>query len=242
MAKKKQAEPAPDPNAWMVTFSDLVTLLLTFFVMLLSMSTMDVQRVQKIMTSFTGGSGVLEYTDMGAVSPYEEQLRALNKLNLNQLPEEEVLLDVFLGRKVEGATAVFDDMLKDIRLRKTDKGVSLIFGSRLLFDSGQAELKKEAAAALELAAQIIKQINRPISVEGHTDSQPLGSSGRFASNWELSLARALAVRKFLVDQAEVNALRLRVAAFADARPLGDNKTKEGRLLNRRIEIVFQWIQ
>ena len=242
MAKKKQAEPGLDPNAWMVTFSDLVTLLLTFFVMLLSMSTMNVERVQKIMTSFTGGSGVLEYTDMGAVSPYEEQLKALSKLNLNQLPDEEVLLDVFLGRKVEGATAVFDDPTREISLRKTQKGVSLIFGSRLLFDSGSAVLKKEAAAALELAAKIINQINRPISIEGHTDSQPLPGSGEFASNWELSLARALAVRNFLVDRAGVKALRMRVAAFADARPLEDNATAEGRLHNRRIEIVFQWIR
>ncbi len=242
MARKKQPEPGADPNAWMVTFSDLVTLLLTFFVMLLSMSTMDIQRVQKIMTSFTGGSGVLEFTDMGSVSPYEEQLRALNKLDLNQLPDDELLLDVFLGRKVHGATAVFDDLTRDIRLRKTAKGVSLIFGSRLLFDSGQTVLKKEAAAALDLAARIINQINRPVSIEGHTDSQPLSGSGKYASNWELSLARALSVRDYLVKRAGVNALRLRVAALADARPLGDNATAEGRLLNRRIEIVFQWLR
>ncbi len=242
MAKQKVIPAGPDPNAWMITFSDLVTLLLTFFVMLLSMSTMDMQRVQKIMSNFTGGSGVLEFTDMGAISPYEEQLRALTKLDMNQLPEDELLLDVFLGRKVHGATAIFDDLTKDIRLRKTAKGVALIFGSRLLFDSGQAVLKKEAAAALELAAKIINQIDRPVSIEGHTDSAPLRNSNMYPSNWELSLARALAVRDYLVGQAEVNSLRIRVAALADSRPLGDNATEEGRLLNRRIEIVFQWLR
>ncbi len=242
MARKKKPEPGADPNAWMVTFSDLVTLLLTFFVMLLSMSTMDINRVQKIMSSFTGGSGVLEYTDLGALTPYEEQLKALSKLDLSQLPTEEILLDVFLGRKADGATAVFDDLAREIRVRKTAKGVSLVFGSRILFDSGGAVLKKEAGAALELAAKIINQIDRPVSVEGHTDSLPLSGSARYASNWELSLARSLAVRDFLVQQAGVNPRRMRVAALADARPLGDNSTVEGRSLNRRIEIVFEWLR
>ena len=242
MARKKKAEPAADPNAWMVTFSDLVTLLLTFFVMLLSMSTMDINRVQKVMSSFTGGSGVLEYTDMGALTPYEEQLKSLNQLDLSQLPSEEVLLDVFLGRKIPGATSVFDDLSQDLKVRKTAKGVSLVFGSRILFDSGGAVLKKEAEKALALAAKIINQIDRPISVEGHTDSMPLSKSSRYASNWELSLARALAVRDYLVKKEGVNPLRMRVAALADARPLGDNETVEGRDLNRRIEIVFDWVR
>ena len=115
-------------------------------------------------------------------------------------------------------------MTREIRVRKTAKGVSLVFGSRILFDSGGAVLKKEAGkAALELAAKIINQIDRPVSVEGHTDSLPLSGSARYASNWELSLARSLAVRDFLVQQAGVNPRRMRVAALADARPLGDNR-------------------
>jgi len=238
--KNKAAAAGFDPNGWMVTFSDLVTLMLTFFVMLLSMSTMDIHRIQKILSSFTGGAGVLEFTDQGAVSPYEEQLRALNQLSLDQLPRDEVLLDVFLGLGDPKASAVFADVLKDIRIRRTDKEVALVFGAAILFDPGQAEVKPKALPVLKRLAEIINQVKKPVSIDGHTDSRPLKDSLGFTSNWDLSLARAMTVRDILVEKMKANPQRMRVGAMAYARPLADNETAEGRALNRRIEVVFKW--
>jgi len=240
--KIKEVVSGVDPNAWMLTFSDLVTLLLTFFVMLLSMSTMDIDRIQKIVSSFTGGTGVLEYTDLGAVGSMEEELRALNQIGLDQLPQEEILLDIFLGKGDPRATALFDSYKAEIGLKKTAKGLALVFGARLLFDPGRAELKPSAEPIIGRLAQIINQVARPVSIEGHTDSSPLRQGALYSTNWDLSLARALALRAALVEGKGADPSRIRVAALADARPVADNKTPAGRAMNRRIEILFEWLR
>ncbi len=239
--RKKAAGSDLDPNAWMLTFSDMVTLLLTFFVMLLSMSTMDIHRVQKIFSSFTGGGGVLEFAKEAEIPTYAEELRKLSKLSLEQLPKEDILRDVVFGQTKPEADAVLGSFIKEIKIKRTDQGLALIFGAKILFDSASADLKPASRPLLERLAEIIKQVNRPVSIEGHTDDRPLAPTARFASNWDLSLARALAVRDILVDQMGVNPWRIRVAAMGSARPVAANDTPEGRAQNRRIEVVFQWL-
>jgi len=239
--RKKEESPGIDPNAWMLTFSDLITLLLTFFVMLLTMSSMDVERIQRVFSSFTGGSGILDFTDMGRISSFQEQLRMLSQLTPEKLPDEEILRDVFLGAGKPGATGVLAGEAAEIRIKKTEDGVALVFGASIFFEPGQATIKAEGMKILALLADIIKQVDRPISIEGHTDSIPVSSDAFDGSNWNLSLARALAVRDALVDQLEVNPWRMRVAALADSRPVTDESTPEGRAENRRLEVVFEWL-
>ena len=239
--RKKKESPGIDPNAWMLTFSDLITLLLTFFVMLLTMSSMDVERIQRVFSSFTGGSGILDFTDMGKISSYEEQLRMLSQLTPEILPEEEILRDVFLGTGTPGATGVLPREAAETKIKKTEDGVALVFGASIFFEPGQATIKAEGMKILALLADIIKQVDRPISIEGHTDSTPVSSDAFEGSNWNLALARALAVRDALVDQFEVNPWRMRVAAMADSRPVADESTPEGRAENRRLEVVFEWL-
>jgi len=239
--KKKQQEAGLDPQAWMLTFSDLVTLLLTFFVLLLSMSSMDVKRLQEIFSSFTGGKGVLEFSEKKKITQGDTELKKLTQLNLAQLPKEEILTDVFLGRSNPQFNAVFQNLIEDVQVKRTPEGVVLIFGSKILFDPGQAKIKPEALVPLRRVGEIIKQVDRPVSVEGHTDSTPVGNGGPFVSNWDLSMARALAVRDILVDKMGANPMRFRIAAMADSRPVATNDTPEGRSQNRRIEIIFQWV-
>ncbi len=245
MPRSRDKAPAEgiDPKGWMLTFSDLITLLLTFFVMLLSMSTMDMQKVQKIISSFTGGGGkgVLEMTDVGKISSMEEELRRLSQLKLDQLPKERLLEDIFFGKKQPGARAVFAEMAEEVKVEKRAEGIALVFGAKLLFDPGRADLKPAAMPVLAKLALIMRQVDRPVSIEGHTDNVPLKGGGRFKSNWDLSMARALAVQQVLVDRFGVSPWRMRVAAMADSRPVASNDTPEGRAKNRRIEVVFVWL-
>jgi len=242
MAKRQKAEVVGvDPNGWMLTFSDLVTLLLTFFVMLLSMSSMDMDRLQKIFSIFTAGSGALEMTDRAKVESVEDQLQQLGRLTLDRLPNEETLRQMLLEPPDALNTAVLRDLAKEIEVKRSERGIIMVFGARALFDLGQAVLKPEARLLLERLAKVIKQMDRPISVEGHTDNIPLRPGGRFATNWDLSLARALAVRDFLVESQGVDPRRIRVAALGDTKPVGDNSTPEGQARNRRIEVVFDWL-
>lgn len=242
MAKKEKAPAAEvDPKGWMLTFSDLVTLLLTFFVMLLSMSTMDMQKVQKILSSFSGGGpGVLGMTDTGQISPMEEKLRQLTQLSLDELPKDKLLEKVFVGKKEPGAESIFGEM-KDIKVVKRDDGLALVFGAKLLFAPGRADLNPDAMPLVAKLAMIMRRVDRPVSIEGHTDDIPPSGQGKFATNWDLSLARALSLEEILVDKFGVSPWRMRVAAMGSTRPIADNKTEAGRAENRRIEVVFVWV-
>ena len=241
MAKKEKQAPAGlDPNGWMVTFSDLVTLLLTFFVMLLSMSTMNVKKVQQTMESFTAGGGVLEMAAMGRIESYEKKLQQLTKMDLADLIKDKLLDQVKNMKARPGAESIFGNLEDSITVRVNDKSVALIFGTKILFKPGSSELLPQSYPLIGRTAQIIRQVSRAVSVEGHTDSAPLSGRGEFKSNWDLSLHRALAVWSFMVDRLGADPLRMRVAGMADARPIASNDTPEGRAQNRRIEIVFSW--
>ena len=241
MAKKDKQPPAgPDPNGWMVTFSDLVTLLLTFFVMLLSMSTMNVKKIHQTMESFTAGGGVLEMAALGRVESYERKLQQMTKMDLADLIKDKLLDQVKNMKSRPGAESVFGNLENEISIRVDDQSVALVFGARILFKPGSSQLLPQSYPLIGRAAQIISQVSRPVSIDGHTDSAPLSGKGEFKSNWDLSLHRALAVRSFLVDRLGADPYRMRIAGMADTKPIAPNNTPEGRAKNRRIELVFSW--
>jgi len=119
----------------------------------------------------------------------------------------------------------------------------LTMAERVLFDEGSAELREGAGAQIERLAAILKSderfADRAISVEGHTDSvRPRKTADRFPTNWDLSMARAVAVVRFLAEHGGVPAERVCAAAFAQTRPAAGNRTAEGRAQNRRVEVVI----
>ena len=115
--------------------------------------------------------------------------------------------------------------------------VVTIVTDQVLFEPGRAALQPGGVSILDLVAQALATIPNNISIEGHTDSKPI-SNARFASNWELSTARATSVLRYLVDQHHMEPARLSAAGFSDTRPIGDNSTPEGAARNRRVEIVI----
>ncbi len=126
-----------------------------------------------------------------------------------------------------------------VRLQMMEKGLVITFVADVLFDSGKAKIKSEAAPSLDKVAKVLKE-NVPeltVGVEGHTDNQPIKYSG-WKSNWELSSARALSVLHFLVDNSGISPDRLSAIGYGEYRPVASNDTKEGRQLNRRVEIVI----
>jgi chemotaxis protein MotB len=108
---------------------------------------------------------------------------------------------------------------------------------RLLFASASAELNPEALPLLRVVAGVLRGISSDVRVEGHTDDVPVLSE-RYATNWELSSARATTVLRFLVEEGDVEARRMVAAGYAEFRPLASNTTPEGRALNRRADIVL----
>lgn len=128
---------------------------------------------------------------------------------------------------------------KQVTLKMLDKGLVITFVADVLFDSGKAKIRSELYSALDKVAVVLKENvpNLKVGIEGHTDNQPIKYSG-WKSNWELSTARALSVLHYLVDEKGISPERVSAIGYGEYNPVTSNDTKEGRRLNRRVEIVI----
>lgn len=149
---------------------------------------------------------------------------------LDELAQTKMLLEERLAQEIKD---------KDIRLKMNEKGLVITFVADVLFDSGKAKIKSGALGGLDKVAKILQE-NVPqlnIGIEGHTDNVPIRASG-WKSNWELSTARALSVLHYLVDEKDISPDRVSAIGYGEYKPVASNDTKEGRQLNRRVEIVI----
>lgn len=269
MAKKRKEDtPPPGSPAWMSTFGDMMNLLLCFFVLLFSMSTMEESKWAELVASmnntfsvFNGGStsigdGILISNGVSQLNELEEYINSTGKLSdsesekdkleeyqqsgdvkvLQEALEEQQLQDnEELAELVE--EEVNEDRLADqIDVTFNAQYVQLTMKGALLFDSGSAQLKEESLPVLDQVGKILERYAEgTIEIEGHTDNVPIHSS-RFASNEELSSARALAVFYYLSDNTLLDITNFKHAGMGERIPIADNSTVEGRSKNRRVEI------
>jgi chemotaxis protein MotB len=149
---------------------------------------------------------------------------------LNELSDAKSLLEEMLAKEIQD---------KQVKLEMMEKGLVITVVGDLLFDSGKAKIRSEAFPTLDKVAKVLQE-NVPqfnIGIEGHTDNQPIKYSG-WKSNWELSTARALSVVHYLVKQKNISPDRLSAIGYGQFHPIATNDTREGRQLNRRVEIVI----
>jgi chemotaxis protein MotB len=217
--RKEELEGHLNKNAlWAIVYGDMMSYLMILFLLMLSFQlskkTRDEDPVEdmliKVQTIFGGK------VDQALV---EKANRKDKELVLGGLIQEKIA-----GGEYGGAASVI----------VSEKRISLSLGEGVLFDSGKAELKAGAGAIFETLAKDMVSLKNEIRVEGHTDNVPI-RGGAFKSNWELSMARAYAVIKQL-EASGVDPKRISGVGYGEHRPLGDNKTAEGRAKNRRIEI------
>ena len=262
MAKRKPEEVKPGAPAWQSTFADLMNLLLCFFVLLFSMSTIDAQKFELIAASFSqtfsifsaGGSSLTEgllinngvsqisqldqyMMTMGQAAESEEQSDENAEFEdmLAEIQEEMLNENEQLAEKVSEAIAE-QSLSGDVDIDFTSQYVELTLNGSLLFDSGKAELKPEAGELLSKIGIILqKYATSLIEVEGHTDNVPISTS-KFANNNELSDARALSVFDYLVENTSLNPANVKHSGRGEYVPVADNTTPEGRSMNRRVEI------
>lgn len=140
-------------------------------------------------------------------------------------------------QKTLEAAAAATGLGEDLSFRLEARGlVVTILTDKVLFDSGSAQLQDEGLHLLDLVAEALSSVPNQLSIEGHTDSRPI-SNAKFASNWELSTARATSVLRFLIGRHGLEAGRMQASGYADTRPIADNATPEGAARNRRVEVV-----
>lgn len=227
----------PDKGAprWVVTFGDLMSLLLCFFVLLLSFSEMDAQKYKEMAGSMAKAFGVQRKTKHFQIPKGQKIIaRDFDKAHIAKREKDE------FGKEVEKAIveAKLGDIKDLIQVKIKENEVVISMMGETAFASGRAEIRPQMLPLLKGIASALQTTKGQIIVSGHTDNVPI-SSGRFASNLELSAARATEVAQNLLEQGHIDPRRLSVAGFGEHQPVESNDSADGREKNRRVEIVLK---
>lgn len=209
-------------ESWLLPYLDVFVLLTMMFIVLLSMSSIDLLSSQSKVDQ-----------QQETISQLREEIEPLRQL------EMEGRSSLVLQHWQERIHQVLDSLKlrDDIALSLEDEYIALQIEDRMLFDSGQANLKTEGQQVLNNLLPLFEMAAGTILVEGHTDNIPIETS-QFPSNWELGAARASSVVKFLVSQG-MDQQRLRAISYADTQPLASNDTASGRQQNRRVAMLLR---
>lgn len=229
--------PPEEEGGWLVTYADLVTLLLTFFVLLFAISSMDAQRFKRVLASVQSSLGG-PFNTAASLAPPEAGVEALPR---PQPPALESPLEEDLRRELMSSVQALIEKKRlgeNIVVYQGEKQIFIRVQGQVFFVSGEAELTPEALPILEEIANIL--LGYPgfrVDIQGHTDNVPIATD-RFPSNWELAALRATTVLKELT-RLGVPPRRLSATALADTLPVAPNATPEGRARNRRVEFVLE---
>lgn len=196
-------------HRWLISYSDFLTLLFTFFVALYALSSVDVTKAEKMTSSLRKVFKVIDEP----VSFEEDRNKAI----------------------IEDLRKLLND-ISGINIKSDARGIVITMPDSLLFSSGSAELKSESTDALTRIAEKLKELPGKVAIEGHTDNIPISSS-IYKSNWELSAARASSVLHFLLQRG-LSPDRFLIAGYGEYKPVATNDTDEGRAKNRRVELII----
>lgn len=218
---------------WMATFSDLATLLLTFFVLLLSFAEMDVVEFKELLGSVREAFGV-QFRTVGHHEALSNSPVSLADQPPGALAHVQANLAEEIREKLEEA-GVGDSL----EVEATPDGIVLRVRDKVLFPTGSDALLEDAEPVLEVVAGLAASVaTQGLVIEGHTDDRPIHTA-RFPSNWELSTARATRVLRYFLQHAGLAPGMLSAAGYADTRPLVPNDSAENRAKNRRVEFLFR---
>lgn len=211
---------------WLLTYADLITLLMAFFIVMYAISKVDIVRYQQLVRAlaniFTGGSAMIlpELGGGSSVVPPEEPgdpLSALAAGVSEYIAEQGLKNEVFITI--------------------TEQGVIISFTGSVLFDKGEARLRPEAIPILDKIATFLKTVPNYIGVVGSTDDLPINTV-QFPSNWELSVVRATTVIRYLTENAGLNPARFVALGYGEYHPLFPNTSEENRKKNRRVDVII----
>ena len=231
---------------WLITYADMITLLMAFFIMLFAMSQIDLAKFKAFQAGVAshfdkpsgvlkGGTGLLLGNAQEADSEQAVAKMLTEQARLQAAAQRERKDLTEAQHRIEGQLGLRG--LRDrARFSLQERGlVVTVVSDDVLFDSGQADLRDEGARVLNVVASVVARMPNRVLVEGHTDNRPV--SGRYPSNWELSTARASAVVRYLSSNHGITASRLSAAGYADQHPAAPNNNDRNRQRNRRVEIV-----
>lgn len=241
-------------HPWLITFADMLLIVLVLFVLLYSYSETDMKKFETVMDSIQShhlldhGSGLV---DFDGAAPGDGDQEAPDGTDDSEedgtaVPEEyEDRLADMIARE-ENIQEILDyveayanehDLEEKMTVSPTARGIEVVLPEVMLFPSGQARLLDEAIRFLDDMAPLLADIKNPIEVEGHTDDRPI-STARFPSNWDLSTARSNTVIRYLVEEHGLDPKRFKAIGYGEYHPIASNDTEEGKSRNRRVVMII----
>ncbi len=224
----KQDQRRGGAPAWMVTYGDLMSLLLTFFVLLLSFSSITEEKFEEALLSLRDALGIMPQSLSIVSIEQEAQTHPRPPRSIERVAREMQRRLQVLGRD------------HDVDLEYDEGGIKVNLPSQILFESARAEVRPEAYDVLDTLAEVLEDLpDSTFEVRGHTDSRPLLSSAVFEDNHDLSYGRAKSVTTYLTEMGGVPLEQFEIVALGPAQPVASNETEEGRLRNRRVELQIR---
>ncbi len=224
-------------DGWINTYADMVTLLLTFFVLLYSMSSLEKEKAAQVasamQSAFGGSSGsdsILEYNLDTGNAPI---------VGKEEVTSEDTLSDENLALLKDIKTYIKENNLEDdVTIYGDQRGINIQLKDSVLFDTGQWSLKNESKAVLDEVTGVLSKVDNDIIIEGHSDNVPINNSS-MPNNFHLSSARALSVLDYFLDtNKELNPQKLSAQGYGEYRPIAPNDTEKNRAKNRRVNIII----
>lgn len=247
--RKKKSSDGPAYN-WMNTYGDLVTLLLTFFVLLFSFSTINEEKWRNLVLAFTGGTGGGVSIIPGDGVPNstktpDPSAPATSTVKPSPTPDGTPAASGFpsnIDSIYKGIIGFIKNNGLDanVEVSKTDLEIIIRFKDNIMFDSGKANLKPEFYSVLDKFTDVLDEFEDEIEmirIEGHTDNRPINTK-EFPSNWELSTARAVEVLRYLIEIKHFSTDKISAVGYGEYHPIDTNETAEGRARNRRVVFVI----
>jgi chemotaxis protein MotB len=247
MRRRIQAEEPINHDRWLVSYSDLITVLFALFVVLFASSYRDNQVIRKLSTAIHIG-----FQQLGAFQGQKIEGRDSNSSIPSDvspgpapLPEQTTAKDTlstappvdFAQLRKQLEAAISNEIRnREVVMRVTPEGFVISLNDVGFFNSGQAVLMPGAAGKIRRIATVLAEHGLDLRVEGHSDNQPIHTP-QYRSNWELSTARAMAVLMLLVDDSGIDPRKISIAGYGQYKPVADNSTPEGRKQNRRVDLV-----
>ncbi|WP_434564523.1 flagellar motor protein MotB [Thermoanaerobacterium thermosaccharolyticum] len=220
-------EKKENSERWLLTYSDMITLLMIFFIVLYTISTVNSQKFQQIAASlgktFDGTNYVVGQYSGNSIL---DSIKTANNANTNNTIESQ--LDKLIKQ---------NNLQNMVTYKVEERGFVISLNDTLLFDTGSADVKPDQKATLIKIGNILKTMPNYIRVEGYTDDVPINNS-QFHSNWELSVIRATNVVEILVNDVKIDPAKISAVGYGEYRPIVPNDSDKNRQLNRRVDIVI----
>ncbi|MGL5152450.1 MAG: OmpA family protein [Clostridium sp.] len=238
MARKKRGgSSGPKGDEWLATYSDTITLLMTFFVLLYSMATVDNVKLQQLSSAFNEvmlgkqGDSVLQFNMYNGEVP----LVGGEAVDTDMIEQGHTSQSAMYDDVKE---FVYENSLNDVvQITQDERGIILQLKDSILFETGKADLRANSLEILNKIDELISRLPNSIIVEGHTDNIPISTS-KYDSNWDLSAARAITVVRYFTEQKGGNPTRFSAQGYGEYKPLVQNSSDENRAKNRRVNILL----